>query len=339
MATRSSDAAAHAVAANNLAALVGPRGEGGASRASSRRRARADKTDHPQKRFAAPSPPPPRRSRRWPQTAPSRFCIPIISATNCATPAAPSGSARRRNGRRGIGGGGNSPRARTKTRSRRGDLHGQLVRQSTPGTDAHRLTRAWRARRSPPAREITPPPSPRTSIVDERFAEIAGAPATLVALHELAGDVDAADAVLDDIAAVAKRARRGGDSRGGPRVIPLGARRRRRRRTRRRARWCRPEGGSGIARRCARGCRRRARRRLRHRRRRTRRTLFSRRSCRRAGVRFRTRTRSRRPFLRASSSAPPIWNERLDAERVNARRGRDVMRRRTSKKGDSSQGI
>ena len=191
----------------------------------------------------------------------------------------------------------------------------QLARQSTPGTDAHRDACLARAQIAAGAGNHAAAVDALTAVVDERFAKSPARAATLVALHELAGDVDAADAVLDDIASV-KNAPVEVAIRAADRALSRG-----------RAEAAAEAYEEARARADAEATRNRATSRARASPPRwspratstppneTRR-FFSRRSSRRAGVRFRTRTRSRRLYPRASSSAPPIWNERSDAERV-----------------------
>ena len=310
LATRSSDAAAHAVAANNLAALVGPRGEGGAE--AVRRVERACGQD------GAPA----EALRGAFAAAPATIAA---MATNRAVAllhtnhldrcrdALPAASTRRQ--RRRVVDRGGASRARTKTRSRRGDV-GTV---GTPidagyGRAPRRVfgARADRRRRGKSRR--------RGGRVDggrrRAFREIARARGDARRVTRTRGGRRRRGRRPRRYRIREKRARGGGDSRGGPRVIPR----------------ARGGGGGGVrggARESRRGGRRGIARRARARASPPRwspratstppnetRRFFSRRSSRRAGVRFRTRTRSRRLYPRASSSAPPIWNERSDAERV-----------------------
>lgn len=198
LATRSADAGAHAVAANNLAALVGPRGEGGAD--AVRRVERAcgsdgSPADALRGAFAA---------------APATIAA---MATNRAIALMHSNhldrcrdalpAARRLAGDAAAG----LVEAALLVRERRPDRAeatlAAMAAAATPGTDEHRDACLARAQIAAGAGNHAAAVAALTAIVDERFAKSPARAATLVALHELAGDVDAADAVLDDIASIA----------------------------------------------------------------------------------------------------------------------------------------
>jgi len=198
LATRSSDAAAHAVAANNLAALVGPRGEGGAEAVRRVERACGQDGSPAEALRGAFAAAPATIAAMATNRAVALLHSNHLDRCRDALPAA-----RRLAGETAAA----LTEAALHVRERRPDRAEatlvQLVRQSTPGTDAHRDACLARAQIAAGAGNHAAAVDALTSIVDERFAKSPARAATLVALHELAGDVDAADAVLDDIAAVA----------------------------------------------------------------------------------------------------------------------------------------
>ena len=197
LATRSSDAAAHAVAANNLAALVGPRGEGGAEAVRRVERACGQDGSPAEALRGAFAAAPATIAAMATNRAVALLHTNHLDRCRDALPAA----------RRLAGDAAASlTEAALHVRERRPDRAEatlvQLVRQSTPGMDAHRDACLARAQIAAGAGNHAAAVDALTAVVDERFAKSPARAATLVALHELAGDVDAADAVLDDIASV-----------------------------------------------------------------------------------------------------------------------------------------